>query len=181
MKKPTITPLTIIKCDGKPVTILSSPITEVYSETLTGASEVLKDFLYIGCFADLLAITKAKTDYTHILSIMDDYELPEISKDIKHLHIEISDNSDSKIGDHLDRCIEFINKARDENGKILVHCRMGISRSATVVICYLVKMGHDMNSDKAYDHVHKARSEINPNLGFQLAIEAYCASIVQKP
>jgi len=49
---------------------------------------------------------------------------------------------------------------------VLVHCHMGVSRSATVVIAYLMKYFH-MTHREAYNFVKKKRSVINPNEGFR--------------
>lgn len=63
------------------------------------------------------------------------------------------------------RCFEFINFAISSGGKVLVHCYAGISRSATVVIAYLMST-QDKSFREAYDFVKSKRSEINPNEGF---------------
>lgn len=49
--------------------------------------------------------------------------------------------------------------------KVLVHCRMGVSRSATAVIAYLMKR-FDWSVDKAHQYVKLRRTQICPNRGF---------------
>ncbi|CAG2114126.1 unnamed protein product, partial [Medioppia subpectinata] len=55
---------------------------------------------------------------------------------------------------------------------VLVHCRLGISRSATVVISYLmVKYG--INSNEAIRRVRKQRSNVKPNPYFKEQLELF--------
>jgi len=55
---------------------------------------------------------------------------------------------------------------------VLVHCEMGVSRSATVVLAYLVRY-HGMSRDEAYLAVRKRRPMVNPNPGFWKQLEAF--------
>lgn len=55
------------------------------------------------------------------------------------LHIPLSDFGHSSLGDVLTDCFTFINEARDCNTKALVHCQIGVNRSASVTIAYLMK------------------------------------------
>jgi len=43
---------------------------------------------------------------------------------------------------HLPQSCQFIQTALDEGGKVLVHCVMGVSRSATVVCAYCALSFH---------------------------------------
>jgi protein-tyrosine phosphatase len=62
-------------------------------------------------------------------------------------------------------CIDFI-KSATINGKILVHCFAGVSRSATVVIAYLMQE-HGLTYHAAMKLVKSKRPFINPNEGFR--------------
>jgi len=59
----------------------------------------------------------------------------------------------------------FIEEARKNGKKTLVHCRGGRSRSPTVVIAYLMKT-YNWTLQQAYDHVQAKNPKISPNLGF---------------
>lgn len=50
-------------------------------------------------------------------------------------------------------------------GKILVHCKAGISRSATICIAYLM-VHKSLTLDQAFDHVRSRREIISPNMSF---------------
>ncbi|EFJ42833.1 MAP kinase phosphatase 1 [Volvox carteri f. nagariensis] len=62
-------------------------------------------------------------------------------------------------------CLDYIDSALHSGGRILVHCSQGVSRSATLVIAYIM-----WRSGKPYDEVFAAvkavRGVANPNIGF---------------
>lgn len=65
---------------------------------------------------------------------------------------------------HFDRCFDFIDKNR-KSTSVLVHCWAGVSRSATIVITYLMKK-YEFSFDEAHSFVKKKRRQIYPNPGF---------------
>lgn len=73
--------------------------------------------------------------------------------------IPIDDHADVNIKQYFPEIFAFINA-----GVTLVHCVMGISRSATAVIAYLIHGG--MHIDTAFKYVKDRRPIINPNYGF---------------
>ena len=57
----------------------------------------------------------------------------------KYKIIEISDDSDQDILQHFRDCIKFMEEIIAKDKKpILVHCMAGVSRSASVVIAYIM-------------------------------------------
>lgn len=61
--------------------------------------------------------------------------------------------------------IEFIIQARKKGGTVLVHCYAGISRSATIVIAYLMS-DQGMSLPNAFKLVKGKRIVAFPNPGF---------------
>jgi protein-tyrosine phosphatase len=53
---------------------------------------------------------------------------------------------------YFKECIEFINKAVRRKENILIHCRAGMSRSASIVISYLMIV-HYMKYEEALKYV----------------------------
>lgn len=79
--------------------------------------------------------------------------------------IAMKDNSDEKILNSVDKCFEYICNAKKNNGRILVHCVAGISRSASICIMYMMKY-KNLSLLDAYNHVLSCRDSIYPNTGF---------------
>lgn len=78
---------------------------------------------------------------------------------------------------------EIFGKSEDGDGdgvcnynKVLVHCQCGISRSATMVIAYLMKM-FQMSYDESLTYVTYCRPIISPNLGFRTQLKSWEKSI----
>ena len=61
---------------------------------------------------------------------------------IRVKHVLLQDHSDEDISSYFDECSAFIYDAIENRHEgVLVHCRMGVSRSATIVIAYLMEHG----------------------------------------
>jgi len=78
------------------------------------------------------------------------------------LHLELNDLGVEKISDVFPKAFAFIEGSK---GKVLVHCAAGMSRSATIVIAYIMQK-KAMNLREAYQFVKKRRNMIQPNTGF---------------
>jgi hypothetical protein len=55
------------------------------------------------------------------------------------LHIPLSDFGDSNLADVFGECFAFIDNAYHCRAKILVHCQVGVNRSPSVVMAYLMQ------------------------------------------
>lgn len=104
--------------------------------------------------------------------------LPEISFTKTGIYPLHTDNvlylpfRDNELGitEHLTPAIEFISK-EIQTHKVLVHCFMGISRSTSIVISYLMSEGMDYYD--AYNLVREKRDVMNPYGGFTREIIEY--------
>ncbi|XP_078410538.1 protein phosphatase Slingshot homolog 1-like [Cetorhinus maximus] len=66
----------------------------------------------------------------------------------------------------------FITKAKKNHSKCLVHCKMGVSRSASTVIAYAMKE-YRWSLEKAYKYVKEKRNVAQPNAGFMRQLAEY--------
>lgn len=94
-----------------------------------------------------------------------------IPSSVKSLNVNVKDEKSSNISKHLEQTTRFIksnfenNKSLDYSTNIFVFCQMGISRSSTVILAYLIKE-HDMSLLDAFNSLRESRDIIKPNFGF---------------
>lgn len=121
------------------------------------------DFLYLGSqdCCEQRIIEHYNIEY--ILSV--GVDAPLKYPYINHKFVECLDIPEWKIETLLCDSIEFLKSGISQSSNVLVHCNAGVSRSATVVIAYLMLV-ENFNYIEAYDYVKQARNCINPNLGF---------------
>ncbi|XP_008934871.1 PREDICTED: protein phosphatase Slingshot homolog 1-like, partial [Merops nubicus] len=87
-------------------------------------------------------------------------------------NIRVYDEETTDLLAHWNEAYHFINKAKKNHSKCLVHCKMGVSRSASTVIAYAMKeFGWPL--EKAYSYVKQRRSIARPNAGFMRQLLEY--------
>ena len=79
--------------------------------------------------------------------------------------IDIDDSLEQNISNCIAGALEFISESQRNNSKVLVHCVSGVSRSASIVIAYIMDK-HKLNYDQAFAHVKTRRAVIRPNTNF---------------
>lgn len=88
-------------------------------------------------------------------------------KNIKYLQIPIDDHPEQPIFNYFQQATEFAlaSLKNQDSPNILVHCQFGVSRSATITIAILMKLGC-FSFSKAINMVQVRRPQVNPNMGF---------------
>mmetsp|Transcript_23297 Transcript_23297/g.40084 ORF Transcript_23297/g.40084 Transcript_23297/m.40084 type:complete len:211 (+) Transcript_23297:92-724(+) len=66
----------------------------------------------------------------------------------------------------LPDCIKFISEGLQQGGAVLVHCAAGISRSASIVMAFLM-VTQEMSFEESYEFVRARRRWVDPNSGFR--------------
>lgn len=89
-----------------------------------------------------------------------------------YLNIRVYDDEKTELLRHWDRTFRYITQVKEKESKVLVHCKMGISRSASVVVAYAMK-AFNMSLDEALALVKKKRSCIKPNQAFCNQLKTY--------
>jgi hypothetical protein len=103
-------------------------------------SMIIDDFLYQGDY-DHATNTKIlkELDIRHIISICDFPLGKDMFDSYNVLWIKVDDMPHTKIRQHFDQTNEFLHACRNKNERVLVHCQVGISRSSSIVLAYLLK------------------------------------------
>ncbi|XP_027901507.1 protein phosphatase Slingshot homolog 2 isoform X1 [Xiphophorus couchianus] len=87
-------------------------------------------------------------------------------------NIRVYDEEATNLLEYWNETYKFITKAKKAGAKCLVHCKMGVSRSASTVIAYAMKeYGWDL--DTAFDYVKERRTVTKPNPSFMKQLEEY--------
>jgi trimeric autotransporter adhesin len=88
------------------------------------------------------------------------------------LHVAMSDYGNQNIQEVLPQCFEFIQGARAKEGKVLVHCRGGVNRSATVVLAWMMH-GEKMILKDAWHLLRSRRSVVSPHEQYIAQLKSY--------
>lgn len=134
-------------------------------------NEIIQGFLYLGDrrLAETWDVYR-NLGITHAINATKGVPNRFEKEGVKYLRVYVEDNAEVKIKFHFSRAFEFIDDAlyANNNGgcnKVLVHCAQGVSRSATIVIMYLMKH-FDWSYNQAFSYVKRHREIIEPNNGF---------------
>lgn len=134
-------------------------------------AEVVPGELYLGDWQH--AEDADALDHLNIMAVLTIHQRPRdlrVSRHRTQLAITQDDTDTEAILPHIPKAIDFIEKAREKGVATLVHCGAGISRSATLVIGYLMTH-YKWNLDKALTHCTNARPVARPNVGFMRALQ----------
>jgi protein-tyrosine phosphatase len=139
----------------------------------TDSCSKIEENLYLGDYEsakDELLLRRLNIGY--VLSVITaDIELP-IYKGITYFRIPADDIEEQDLLTHFSTTNDYIRNCQHRGGNVLVHCLAGISRSATVVIAYIMKK-YRMSYTNAENYVSCKRSIIAPNEGFVRQLKVY--------
>uniref|UniRef100_A0A3P9H4E8 Dual specificity phosphatase 16 n=1 Tax=Oryzias latipes TaxID=8090 RepID=A0A3P9H4E8_ORYLA len=152
-------------CEGRSALVPSCVSQPCLPISSTGPTRILPH-LYLGCQRDVLNTDLMReNDIAYVLNASNTCPKPDFIPESHFLRVPVNDSFCEKILPWLDRSVEFIERAKASNGRVLVHCLAGISRSATIAIAYIMKR-MDLSLDEAYRFVKEKRPTISPNFNF---------------
>ena len=134
----------------------------------------IEDQLFLGSFegASDSALLK-KLDITTVVTIMDD-NIPNDRKaeGVTYLALIADDRTREDLLSHFHQTNSWITYGRSKGHGVLVHCQAGISRSATVMIAFLMNK-YNMSFKDAKQLVRSKRPIVSPNEGFEYQLLLY--------
>jgi protein-tyrosine phosphatase len=133
----------------------------------------IENGLYLGdeeAAKDLLLLEKLKIK--RIVTVGKELEIfyPD---NFDYMKIDIYDHQDEDIYQYFEPTFKFIDESLSKNENVLVHCKYGISRSATIVCSYLIQK-HKYVSFEVVQWVYYLRDKTNPNIGFKQQLGQLC-------
>lgn len=163
------------------VTLVTYTDGKVYKETKTGTVCIgnklgfvvdnkpdtipakISDFIYLGSQDSCVESVILEYNFKYVLSV--GVDAPYKHPNVIYKFVDCLDLPECELQTLLSKCIPFIKTAVNECSNILVHCNAGVSRSAAVVIAYLILI-EKFSYTEAFSFVKKSRNCINPNVGF---------------
>nr|XP_041572408.1 protein phosphatase Slingshot homolog 3 isoform X1 [Taeniopygia guttata] len=108
---------------------------------------------------------------THILNVAREIDnfFPAL---FTYMNVRVYDEEAAELLPHWNDTFLFLSRVRAAGGRALVHCRMGLSRSAATVLAYAMKeFGWPL--ERALRHVQHCRPGVLPNPGFMRQLDFY--------
>jgi len=91
---------------------------------------------------------------------------------LRYRHISTKDKTDFNLKRHFEPAIQFIKYGIDRDEAVLVHCNMGVSRSVSIVMAFLMDQ-YCLSYDQSYALVKERRREMRPNSGFEKQLKKF--------
>lgn len=127
------------------------------------ADEIVRG-LFLGTSSDACRLEDMeKRGIRNILNVAGECEFPEdvLQAEARGLitlkKIHMVDHSDHDISKAFPECNDFILTALQKGEGVLVHCRMGVSRSASIVIAFLMQYGGVFFPSKQRNFEHRSQ------------------------
>lgn len=125
----------------------------------------ITDYLYLGSQQTSMdwGCLKAK-GITHIINATPS-QPNYFEGSMKYLRVSLADNTEEDLRQHMQSTYAFIEEARRTGGACLVHCFAGVSRSASIVLSYLL-LSRRLPILEGLTLLRQARPQVSPNHGF---------------
>jgi len=144
-------------------------------------SEVIPGELYVSGWLiaeDWEVLSSRKI--THVINAAASISKCPFPEKIKYLPLSTEDSRQENIQSYFPICIDFIESAISDGGRILVHCMEGVSRSCTIAIAY-VMWRYKMSYVKGQEFVQSYRPVCQPNTGFICQLLEYEKRLLHSP
>lgn len=139
-------------------------------------NEIIPGFLYLG--------SEEQAHNPHVIQNLKITHIVNATKgsankfsNVKYCKVTVMDQEDEKISRFFQKAYEFVETAMHENqlgasNVVLVHCALGVSRSATLVVMFLMRT-FGLSLEEGMDFLKKHRNRAEPNPGFLKQLEDF--------
>jgi len=152
---PSLAPLTSPRTPHEEIDIFSYNATEI------------RPNLWLGNHKDAHDKTN---DWNRIVNVTNDVEC--VFPDVIYHQIKIDDRGSQPLLSNMSDTITFIKEGLSNGDKVLVHCFGGVSRSAAIIIGYLMKV-EKKKMMEVYNEVKDLRDIVSCNLDFMGQLMMY--------
>lgn len=127
--------------------------------------------LFMSGFSSAKSLKAIKENQiSHIINLTSQHCENPHQEIIEYSNFRLSDNSSFNLLGQLSNITQEIHNKIQIGKKVLVHCKMGVSRAPSIVIAYLIlKRGMTYNS--GFDYVLGINPKIAPNLGYLMQLQ----------
>lgn len=141
------------------------------NENIFEANEIV-DGLYLGNINSVYDEKKLKElGITHIISVLAGF-IPPFPEKFEYLVLDALDSENTDLSLKFEITNDFIENAMENNGKVLINCMAGRSRSATILSAYIIyKFG--MDAKNAINSIKNKREIVQPNEQFIKQLNEY--------
>jgi len=149
------------------VPLLYSPTSpEVNCQIDTAVASEILPYLFIGNQRDAANRERLnELGITHILNVTSHLPLHFENEGITYKRLPATDSGSQNLKQYFSEAINFIECARKANGKVLVHCQAGVSRSPAIVTAYLIATSRKSFTE-AFTVIKECRPIVAPNINF---------------
>lgn len=130
------------------------------------ATEILDAFLYLGgeiVSRDLELLERLEIDV--VVNAASSICCSMFPDTFTYVEFDLLDDANEGCDVVFLEVVALLESCRKKNQKVLVHCQQGVSRSATLVIAY-VMFANALGYAEAFRYVKSKRSIVSPNVGF---------------
>ncbi|CAF3182734.1 unnamed protein product [Rotaria socialis] len=140
---------------------------------MLGITEVV-DNLYISGLES--SATIYNKGIRSVINISSECPIQDLGPSVEYEKVSISDLPTTSIQPYFDRLADRIDQHLRQGKKTLVHCYVGRSRSASIILAYLMKY-RQMSLREAFYYLRSRRPIIGPNFGFIKQLVAFEKSL----
>ncbi|CAF2720563.1 unnamed protein product [Rotaria sp. Silwood2] len=136
---------------------------------MLGITEVIEDLYISGLESTTTILNKG---IRCVINISSECPSQDLGPSVDYEKISIPDLPTTSIQPYFDRLTDRIEQSLRQGRKTLVHCYVGRSRSASIILAYLMKY-KQMSLREAFYYLRSRRPIIGPNFGFIKQLVAY--------